>query len=162
MNNELWSIVFETCKKGDNFYEVIPDSWESPKEVGRIRYLNPKKIERVEDNGKLMYFLYSYNDENNNKIVSNTNFSDKQKEIKKVKLFPWQVVHFKIEDKEFDPYGGSLLKAGARTYKRLVLLEDIMLVYRISRAPERRVFYVDVGTLNPIEAKKFLTKLKLK
>ena len=152
MNNELWSIIYETIKKGDNYYEIIVDDYDKPKEIKRIRYLNPKKVERIETNGKLSHFTYKTN---------NPEQKDKSKKEEVLyKLFPWQIVHFKIEDKTSHPYGGSLLKSGVRTYKRLTMLEDIMLVYRISRAPERRVFYIDVGNLNAVEAKRFLNRMK--
>ena len=156
MNNELWSIFYETVKMGDNFYEVIPDDYKKPKEIRRIRYLEPDKVDRIEKNGKLSHFTY--------KVTRNDKANDGSrnavKETMEYKLFPWQIIHFKIENKVHAPYGGSLLEAGVRTYRRLVMLEDLMLVYRISRAPERRVFYIDVGNLNAIEAKRFLTKMK--
>lgn len=168
LEDELFSIIYETVKMGDNFYEIIPDSWNNPKSIKRIRYLEPEKLERIEVNGKLTHFMYKrdagpYAQKKAAATLGfNTNpaISDKDKEPEQYKLFPWQIIHFKLENKDTSPYGGSVLLPGARTYKRLVLLEDIMLVYRISRAPERRVFYVDVGNLNPVEAKRFLTKLQ--
>jgi len=150
MNNELWTIFYETVKMGDNFYEIIPDDYKKPKEIKRIRYLEPDKMERVEKDGKLSHFSYKTNKKDNKK----------ENEITEYKLFPWQIIHFKIDNKSHAPYGGSLLEAGVRTYRRLVMLEDLMLVYRISRAPERRVFYIDVGNLNAVEAKRFLMKMK--
>ena len=150
-NDELWSIVYETVKMGDNFYEIIPDNIKKPKEIKRIKYINPDKIERIEKNNKLLYFKY--------KTKKKDETTGKDIEVE-TKLFPWQVVHFKIENKENIPYGGSLLEAGVRTFERLSMLADLMLVYRISRAPERRVFYVDVGNLNAVEAKRFLMKMK--
>jgi len=148
LNNELWSIIYETIKLGDNFYEVIVDDYKKPKEIKRIRYIDPRKIERIDINGKLSHFKYI----NKRK----TNVSPEQSQ----KLFPWQILHFKIENKETAPYGGSLLKSGMRTYDRLLMLEDVLLTYKISRAPERRVFYIDVGNLNPVEAKRFMTKMR--
>ncbi len=152
MNNELWSIFYETVKIGDNFYEIIPDDYKKPKEIRRIRYLECEKMERIEKEGKLSHFVY--------KIEKKDPSTNKLKESIEYRLFPWQIIHFKIENKEHSPYGGSLLESGIRTYRRLIMLEDLMLVYRISRAPERRVFYIDVGNLNPVEAKRFLTKMK--
>jgi len=151
MNNELWTIFYETVKMGDNFYEIIPDDYKKPKEIKRIRYLDPDKMERIEKDGKLSHFSY--------KVIKKEDNIEK-KETQEYKLFPWQIIHFKIDNKSHAPYGGSLLEAGVRTYRRLVMLEDLMLVYRISRAPERRVFYIDVGNLNAVEAKRFLTKMK--
>ena len=152
MNNELWTIFYETVKMGDNFYEIIPDDYKKPKEIKRIRYLEPDKMERVEKDGKLSHFSY--------KVNKKEKGNNKANEIAEYKLFPWQIIHFKIDNKSHAPYGGSLLEAGVRTYRRLVMLEDLMLVYRISRAPERRVFYIDVGNLNAVEAKRFLTRMK--
>jgi len=157
LNTNLWSIFYETCKKGDNFYEVIPDSYEKPRKILRIKYLEPDKTERIEVNGKLFYYKYTADV----KTVDLDTGRKEKDEIVEYRLQPWQVIHFKVmDDKEFIPYGGSLLKPGAKTFRRLNLLEDIMLVYRISRAPERRVFYIDVGNLTPVEAKNFLLKTK--
>lgn len=152
INNELWTIFYETVKMGDNFYEIIPDDYKKPKEIKRIRFLEPDKMERIEKDGKLSHFSY--------KVIKKEKGSNKASEVAEYRLFPWQIIHFKIDNKSNAPYGGSLLEAGVRTYRRLVMLEDLMLVYRISRAPERRVFYIDVGNLNAVEAKRFLTKMK--
>lgn len=158
INSELWSIVYETVKMGDNFYEIIPDSYENPSKIMYIRYLNPENVERVEVNGRLIYYTYrSYEDREENEFEYN---STQTKEII-YRLQPWQIVHFKVkDDKDDNPYGASLLKAGVRTFRRLTLLEDVILVYRISRAPERRVFYIDVGNMNYTDSKKFIQKLK--
>lgn len=156
-NTNLWNIIYDTSKKGDCFFEVIPDSYEKPRKIMRLKYLEPEKVERIEVNGKLFYFKYI----TEKKTIDLDTGRKEKEEIIEYRLQPWQILHFKVmDDKEYLPYGGSLLKAGAKTYRRLSLLEDLMLVYRISRAPERRVFYVDVGNLTPIEAKSFLTKLK--
>lgn len=152
MNKELWSVIYETIKMGDNFYEVIPDSYDKPKKIVKIRYLEPEKVERIEFNDKLAYFTYK--DEMKD-IRTNKKTGEKI-----YRLQPWQIIHFKIDNKEFEPYGGSLLASGVRTFRRLSLLEDVMIVYRLSRSPERRVFYVDVGQLSPVEAKRFLQKFR--
>lgn len=151
LNNELWSIVYQTIKLGDDFYEIIPDNYKKPKEISKIRFLNPDKTERIEINNKLAYFKYKA--EKKDKVGKKT-------EENIYKLWPWQIAHFKLDDKELLPYGVSVLSPGIRTYKRMSLLEDILLVYKISRAPERRIFYVDVGNLTPNEAKQFLQKMK--
>ena len=157
LNTNLWSVFYETAKKGDNFVEVIPDSYEKPRKILRIRYLEPERTEKIEVNGKVLYYKYTALQK---KIDLDTGRKEKEEEVE-YRLQPWQVVHFKVmEDREFSPYGASLLKPGAKTFRRLSLLEDIMLVYRISRAPERRVFYIDVGNLTPVEAKNFLSKIK--
>lgn len=164
LNDELWSIVYESCKMGDNFYEIVVNDYKKPKNIVRLRYLEPGRVQRIEKDGKLLYFEYTAKvkkDEIESKdaaIQATTNPSGQEEII--YKMQPWQIVHFKLENKEFNPYGGSLLNAGIKTYRRLSLLEDVMLIYRLSRAPERRVFYIDIGNLNKVDARRFLEKIK--
>ena len=62
----------------------------------------------------------------------------------------WEVTHFRyIGNDMFLPYGSSVIEAARRIWRQLILLEDAMLVYRVVRAPERRVFYVDVANIPP-------------
>jgi hypothetical protein len=159
INNELWSVVYETCKMGDNFYEVIVDDYKKPKKIVYLRYLEPTKVERVEENGRLSHFVYKRYSSELETLTSAISTLKREEDIV-YKLQPWQIIHFRIEDKEKLPYGCSLLDAGVGTYRKLSLLEDVMLVYRISRAPERRVFYIDVGNLNKVEARQFLERVK--
>jgi len=73
----------------------------------------------------------------------------------------YQICHFRvIGDDTFLPYGKSLLESGRRTWKQLNLIEDAMLVYRIQRAPERRVFKLDVGNMPANEIPAFMHKAK--
>jgi hypothetical protein len=58
------------------------------------------------------------------------------------------------------PFGKSILEAVYKTYKQKSLLEDAILIYRVQRAPERRIFYIDVGQANPIKAKQQLESIK--
>lgn len=158
LNTELWSIVYETIKMGDSFYELIPDSYEKPTKIIHMRHLIPENIERIEVNGRLMFYTYKTVEDRES---DEYNFDNLNTTEVIYKLQPWQIVHFKVKDDKDDaPYGTSLLKPGIRTYRRLSLLEDIILVYRISRAPERRVFYIDVGNMNYTDAKKFIQKMK--
>jgi hypothetical protein len=62
----------------------------------------------------------------------------------------WEVTHFRLLGNDmFLPYGSSLIEPARRIWRQLILLEDAMLVYRIVRAPERRVFYIDVANIPP-------------
>jgi len=62
----------------------------------------------------------------------------------------WQITHFRLLGNDaFLPYGSSVLEAARRIWRQLILIEDAMLVYRVIRAPERRVFYIDVGNVPP-------------
>lgn len=72
------------------------------------------------------------------------------------------VVHLSLTE-GFDgcwPFGISVLETVYKVFKQKELLEDAILIYRIHRAPERRVFMIDTGTLPPHKARQFIEQLK--
>jgi len=74
----------------------------------------------------------------------------------------WQVAHFRLlEDTRKLPYGRSILDPARKLWKQLQLAEDSMLVYRITRAPERRVFYIDVGNLEHADVGQFIQQFQM-
>ncbi len=76
-------------------------------------------------------------------------------------LEAWQVTHFRIQGNDlFLPYGTSILENARRTWRQLVMIEDAMLVYRVVRSPERRVFYIDVGNTAPNDIPAFMEQAK--
>ena len=157
MNYALWHIILNTCKYGDAFFEVIPDNYRSPKRIKYIRWLPPQFVFRVELDENLVEFVVRMprGDDSGQVIDTHTagaGFKIGGGDIEEVHLKPWQVIHFKIDDKEFDPYGKSVLESGRLAFKQQKLIEDAMLVYRITRAPERRIFGIPVGTLPYREA----------
>ena len=69
----------------------------------------------------------------------------------------WQVSHFRLLGSDaFLPYGSSVLEGARRIWRQLILIEDAMLVYRVIRSPERRVFYIDVGNIPPENVSDYL------
>jgi hypothetical protein len=68
---------------------------------------------------------------------------------KNMEFNTWEVAHFRIlgDDRKL-PYGTSMLEKARRIWKQLLLSEDAMMIYRVSRAPERRVFKVFVGNMD--------------
>lgn len=69
----------------------------------------------------------------------------------------WQVSHFRLLGNDaFLPYGSSVLEGARRVWRQLILIEDAMLVYRVIRSPERRVFYIDVGNIPPENIQDYL------
>lgn len=69
----------------------------------------------------------------------------------------WQVSHFRLLGNDaFLPYGTSVLESARRIWRQLILIEDSMLVYRIVRSPDRRVFYIDVGNVPPEEIPNYM------
>ena len=73
-----------------------------------------------------------------------------------------QIIRFSLSDDMSDtqPFGESVLRAIYRSHKQKELLEDAVLIYRIQRAPERRVFYIDVGKMHPGRVKQYLENIK--
>lgn len=72
------------------------------------------------------------------------------------------MIHFTMSDDMGDsaPFGASVLKPIFRVYRQLTMLEDAVIIYRIVRAPERRVFYLDVGNMNQQQVKRYLESVK--
>lgn len=119
------------CKYGDNFVYLI---MEEDRGIVGTRQLPNIEIDRVEDeiDGKIR-----------------VKFINKQRRSEEYNT--WQVAHFRLlgDDRRM-PYGMSMLDKVRRTYKMLSMAEDAMLVYRITRAAERRVVKVNVGNA-PVE-----------
>lgn len=73
----------------------------------------------------------------------------------------WQVSHFRLLGNDaFLPYGSSVLEAARRIWRQLILIEDAMMVYRVVRSPERRVFYIDVGNVPPEDVANYVEQAK--
>jgi len=72
------------------------------------------------------------------------------------------MIHFTMSDDMGDsaPFGQSILRPIFRVYRQLTMLEDAVIIYRIVRAPERRVFYIDVGNMNQQQVKRYLESIK--
>ena len=73
-----------------------------------------------------------------------------------------EIVRFTLNDDMSDtaPFGESVLSPVFRSFKQKELLEDSVVIYRIQRAPERRVFYIDVGKMPPHRSKQYLEQIK--
>jgi hypothetical protein len=81
----------------------------------------------------------------------------------KIKFENYEIAHFRLlADANYLPYGRSYIEPARKTYKAYVLMKDAMLLHRITRAPEKRVFYVDIGNLPPNEVDGYMEKLKNK
>jgi hypothetical protein len=72
----------------------------------------------------------------------------------------YEVAHFRLNsDANFLPYGKSMIEGGRRVWKQLSLMEDAMLIHRVMRAPEKRIFKVDVGNIPPNEVDNYMQKI---
>ena len=151
-----WDLIRGCCKYGDSFVEVVANANDMSSGIRRIKVLNPYFIIRVEDQfGYLKTFMQEIPEKGNagGWQTSNSKFIELDKN---------QIVHLRLHtsDPKYYPYGKSIMAGAVRVYRSLKLMEDAMLVYRLSRAPERRIFYIDVGNLPSSKAEAFMETIK--
>jgi len=71
----------------------------------------------------------------------------------------YEMAHFRlISDVNYLPYGRAYIEPARKLFKQYMLMEDAMLIHRISRAPEKRIFYMNVGSIPPNEIETFMQK----
>ena len=88
----------------------------------------------------------------------NTNAISQRNNTKFLESF--QVGHFRLlTDTNFLPYGRSLLEGARKTWKQLILMEDAMMIHRIMRAPEKRIFKIDIGNIPPAEVDSYMASI---
>jgi hypothetical protein len=72
----------------------------------------------------------------------------------------YEMAHFRLNsDSNFLPYGKSMIEGARRVWKQLMLMEDAMLIHRVMRAPEKRIFKIDVGNIPPNEVDNYMQKI---
>ena len=78
----------------------------------------------------------------------------------KIKFENYEIAHFRLlTDANYLPYGRSYIEPARKTYKQYVLMKDAMLLHRITRAPEKRVFTINVGNIPPHEVDGYMQKM---
>jgi hypothetical protein len=156
----LWAWIRQMCKYGDFFlkleiaekygvynvipytaYNIIREEGFDTKSPSSVRFkFDPDGL----SGGGSMASGYSYM----NKQGDNAIYFDN-----------YEVAHFRLlTDVNYLPYGRSYIEPARKSYKQMVLMEDAMLVHRIVRAPEKRVFYMNVGNIPPNEIDAFMEK----
>ena len=156
----LWAWVRQMTKFGDFFlklevaekygvYNVIP---YTAYHISREEGFNPKNVSdirfRYDPNGLVNPSSGMYSTPNNNSQNENGIFFDN-----------YEMAHFRlIGDTNYLPYGRSYLEPARKLFKQYTLMEDAMLIHRISRAPEKRIFYMNVGSIPPNEIDAFMQK----
>jgi len=137
----LWSWIRNLTKYGDFYLKLdIVDKFG----VVNVKPMSTYDVVRLEDhdpaNPQKIQFEY---EQNHKEILEN-----------------YEVAHFRLlSDTNFIPYGKSMLEGARKIFKQLTLMEDAMLIHRIMRAPEKRVFKIDVGNIPPREVEQFMQKI---
>ena len=137
----LWSWIRNMNKYGDFYLHLdIVDKHG----IVNVKPLSPYEVKRMEDH-----------DQENPNLVQFVLDGD-EKDIKE----NYEIAHFRLlSDANFIPYGKSQLEGARKIFKQLTLMEDAMLIHRIMRAPEKRIFKVDIGNIPPNEVENFMNKL---
>ena len=156
----LWPWVRNMCKYGDFFlkleiaenfgvYNVIPYNAFHIERLEGQDPDNPSDIQYAFDPNGLSAGGYGYyNVPNGSDVNQNSIIFDN-----------YEMAHFRLlTDTNFLPYGRSYIEPARKLFKQYVLMEDAMLIHRIVRAPEKRIFYVNVGNIPPAEVENFMQK----
>lgn len=128
------------CKYGDIPFEIVLDEKRSA--VNHLKFLNIYNFTRLETKqGDLVGFMHM------DEQLTNPQY-----------LHPWQVMHLRLTSFEnrFHPYGKAIIEGGRKAFKQLRLMEDAALIYRITRAPERRKITIPVGDIPAKEIPEYM------
>ena len=176
LDEEIWEIVRSLVKYGNDYEEMLV----TDQGVVGLNFLPAPTVRRVEGpRGELYGFVqdfkgrFGYSPQEFQKILAQRTDAIRQamqpgmarppgNMLQRVSaLEPWEVAHFRLRGKHRRSiYGYSVLEPARWIWKRLMLLEDAAMIYRLQRAPERFAFYVDVGDLPPAEALAFVNKIR--
>jgi hypothetical protein len=147
----LWPWTRNLVKYGDFFLQLeIADKLGivnvmplSTYEVSRVEQFDPENPQRV----KFIYAPYQ-------------NPSGGYGQTPKKEFENYEMAHFRLNsDSNFLPYGKSMIEGARRVWKQLMLMEDAMLIHRVMRAPEKRIFKIDVGNIPPNEVDNYMQKI---
>ncbi len=140
IESNLFSWCRNMCKYGDYFlYLDVDEAMGITSAIG----LPLREIERLEGEDK-----------------SNPNYIQYQWNNGGLTFENWQMAHFRVlGNDKYAPYGTSVLESARRIWRQLTLMEDAMMAYRIVRAPERRVFKIDVGGIPPEDIEQYMQKV---
>jgi hypothetical protein len=149
INTNLPMWTRNTCKFGDNFVYLKLDP---EKGIMGGQQLPNIQIERLERGMK-----YSPNRSSTTTENDALKFLWKDKDME---FNTWEIAHFRLlgDDRKL-PYGTSMLEKARRIWKQLLLAEDAMLIYRTSRAPERRVFKIFVGNMDDKDVEPYVNRV---
>jgi hypothetical protein len=157
----LWSWIRQMCKYGDFFLKLeIAEKYGVYNVIPYTAYHIERQENYDPEHPNAVRFRYSpegiYAGGSGYYGVPNT--FDRDKEIG-IYFDNYEVAHFRLlTDVNYLPYGRSYLEPARRIFKQYVLMEDAMLIHRISRSPDRRIFYINVGSIPPNEVENFMQK----
>lgn len=164
IDEEVWEMTRTLVKYGNDYEELLVTGDGL---VG-LNFLPPPTMRRIEGRrGELFGFVqdyrgrFGYSPEEFKQLLAQRSAGGNSPQYKYAALEDWEVAHLRLRSKHRRSiYGYSVLEPARWIWKRLMLLEDAAMVYRLQRAPQRYAFYIDVGDMPPKEAMGFLHKMR--
>ena len=149
----LWPWIRNMCKYGDFFLKLEIDEKYGITNVIPLPVYDVTRLEGLDpENPEFVKFVIEAD--------SQPSRYKKQNSSTKEELENFQVAHFRLlSDSNYLPYGKSQIEGGRKIYKQLTLMEDAMLIHRIMRAPEKRVFKLDIGNIPPAEVDNYMQQV---
>jgi hypothetical protein len=156
----LWAWVRQMSKYGDFFlkleiaekygvYNVIPYTAFHIERIEGLNRENPSEVK----------FRYSPDGLVNSNSGLYAVTGQRADNVSGITFDNYEMAHFRlIGDTNYLPYGRSYLEPARKLFKQYTLMEDAMLIHRIARAPEKLIFYVNVGSIPPNEVDAFMQK----
>ena len=149
----LWPWVRNMCKYGDFFLHLEINEKYGITNVAPLSAYDVARVEGIDpENPHYVKFVL---EQGTNESSTYTSTKPRQSELEN-----FEVAHFRLlSDSNFLPYGKSMIEQGRKTWKQLSLMEDAMMIHRIMRAPEKRVFQIDIGNIPPAEVDNYMQKI---
>ena len=159
VEEDVWGDTRGTAKYGNGYGEILLGD----DGVVALVPVPAPTVRRIEDKKGVLYgFVQDVKGEFGvDKDVAIKALKGDHK-IEGMALFhPWEMVHWRLVSKYVgSPYGFGISEPARWAWKRLVMLEDTTLVYKLTRSPSRYAFYIDTGDLNPHEAIAHVARVK--
>jgi hypothetical protein len=155
----MWSWVRQMCKYGDFFLKLdISEKFGVYNVIPYTAYHIMRQENYDKENPQAIRFVFSpdgYVGGTGQFTVPNQQYNNENA----ITFDNFEMAHFRLlTDVNYLPYGRSYLEPARKLFKQYTLMEDAMLIHRISRAPEKRVFYINVGAIAPNEVENFMKK----
>jgi len=150
----LPTICRTMCKYGNAFQHLNINSKNG---VIAWRELPTVEIKRFENQYPYGFVAQNMGDKNNDDLAPHFEWMGAGTQMP---FRQWEISHFRLlNDSFYKPYGCSVLNGARRHWRLLSLMEDAMLIYRIEKAFERRVFKIDVGGIDPSDVQAFVQEI---
>jgi len=150
----LWPWVRNLCKYGDFFLFLdVKDKYG----VTNVVPISPYELIRSEgEEPENPYYVKFYLDA----VEQQHPYFARTSNQNKIEFENFQIAHFRLaSDSNLLPYGKSMLESARKVWKQITLMEDAMLIHRIMRAPEKRIFKVDIGNIPPNEVDNYMQRI---